>query len=734
MIFIASGSLCASAQEIIWETLGNRLNDRGNPEFVQRFTLKGDSAIDGFAFFQYNRKYKPVNSQDTFIVVYPNYFYVKSPRFQSLAKGDSVTVDLISAGALQENLNIPRGMHLVKAGKSVPAKNSYRNYIQFPEQWVNPKNGEDFMVYGEDAYKTNEELKARAKVSPYGQIPTLKKVDIKTGKTKVKDLLEKGVKTSRLDNEKIDYWIAEITPEGVTIKTNAEKPELIANRLKRRIAESADENGEVPLAVIEDWTDYPYRGMMLDPGRNFLTKEEVMEYIDYMERYDLNMLHFHVTEDAGWRMEIPSLPELTEVASKRGFTLTDDVPFLKGMYSGDGDPESKSSVANGYYTVQDYIDILKYADSKGVSVIPEFDMPGHSRAAIRAMEWRAKHNGDSTYRLIHDGDTSKYYAPQDFYDNTMNPAIEGPYKFWATVIDDVVDIYNQAGVPLPAIHIGGDEVANGAWSGSDKAQALMQEKGYTTQHELQGYFVERLVDIAKEKGVKLMGWEDVAMNYSPEYDAKVAPQIFGVNSWNESNTPLSKDLARKGYPVVLSNVDLLYFDLHYTGHPEEPGMWWGGVLSDTDPLKATIDILVDEPDLHPNIVGISGHVWGENTLDFPMVERFTFPRILALSERAHNSHATIDEQTYFNNIAASMPEWSEEGIDFFVRQPGIIVEEGMVKMNEPYGIGEIRYTLDGSEPTKDSMLYTAPFKADGKKSVRAKLFVGDSSSVTSIQK
>lgn len=724
----------ASAQnEIIWETLGNYQNKEGKPEFVQRFTIKADQPVDGFAFCEYKRGMKPANPVDTLIEVYPNYYYVATPRLGNINPGDTVIVDIISSGALQEHLNRAEGMHLVKNGKSISAINTQKSMSSFPAQWINPVDGEDLMIYGEQAFYTNDSLRVNKPTSPYGQIPTLKKVELKDKKIKAKKLLDSQFKISPIQDNRIDYWKAVINDNGVQIQTNSPRPELIAERLKQRISDSVDKDGNVPEVIIEDWTDYPYRGIMLDVGRNFLPKEDVMEFIDYMNRYDLNILHFHLSEDGGWRLEIPSLPELTEVASKRGFTLTDDVPYLKGIYSGDGNPDS-DAISNGYYTVQDYIDILKYADSKGVTVIPEFDTPGHSRAAIRAMEWRAKHNGDDSYRLIHDGDTSVYRAPQDFYDNTMNPALEGTYKFWETVFDDVIAIYNQAGIPLEAMNIGGDEVARGAWAGSELANALMKEKGMKSQKDLHAYFVRRLADIAKKKGVKLAGWEDIAYGYTPDFDAEVAPIIFGVNSWNDSESGVSKDMASKGYKVILSNVDLLYFDLHYTTHPDEPGMWWGGYLTEFEPLTATIDNLVPgDSTLYSNVIGVSGHVWGETIKDFPMVQRYTFPRILGLAERAHNSHATIGNSEYFQQIVESMPGWDKQGIEFFVRQPGILIEDGLIKMNEPYGFGEIRYTTDGTEPTRQSNLYTAPFKAKTDKGVRAKLFVGNSESVTSVQ-
>ena len=715
--------------EIVWESLGNTIDSQGNTSFVQRFTIKSDTPVDGFAFCEFKREFTPVNPADSLVEILPGYYYVSSPRFSEMK--DSVVVDILTEGVLYNHLYFPDGMHLVKEGKPLPVKNLRKRLTSFPAQWINPKTGKDYMTYGDEAFRINDSIRSSYRATPYGQIPTLKKIKLTGEKVSVDKLLSIPFKINVIEDPRHDFWKGVVSSKGVEILTNSSHPAAIADGLGRRIMESADENGMVPSAVIEDWSDFPYRGFMLDVARNFLPKEDVMTVIDLMNRYGLNTLHFHLGEDEGWRLEIPSLPELTEVGSRRGFTLTDDVPFLKGIYSGDGNPDSPT-VANGYYPVADFIEILKYADSKGVTVIPEFDTPGHSRAAIRAMEWRAKITGDSTLRLIHDGDTSKYRTAQDFYDNIMNPALEGPYRFWSIVFDDVIDIYRQAGVPLVAVNIGGDEVAEHAWDGSDKAIQLMKEKGMTDQRDLHAYFVEKVNEIARDKGIKTMGWEEIATGHSPEYDAVVVPQTFGVNSWTLGGKH-AKEMAEKGYPVILSNVDYLYFDHHYSGHPEEPGMWWGGIVDEFVPFHATLDnLLPADSATQANVKGLSAQVFSETVRDFSMMQRFMLPRLLGLAERSHNSTPTISDSEYFGILTNEMTRWSGEGLDFFVRQPGIIVENGLVMMNEPYGFGEIRYTLDGSEPGKNSPVYKKPFPVAGSKEIRARLYVGDSSSATSL--
>ncbi|MDE6108917.1 MAG: family 20 glycosylhydrolase, partial [Muribaculaceae bacterium] len=448
----------------------------------------------------------------------------------------------------------------------------------------------------------------------------------------------------------------------------------------------------------------------------------------------LNVLHFHLGDDEGWRVELPALPELTAVGSRRGYTTTDEVPFLKQIYSGNGSPDATDSPANGYYTAAEFIDMLRYADSLGVAVIPEFDSPGHSRAAIMAMEHRYRTTGDASLRLVEPGDTSSFTSAQAFHDNVMNPALEGPYKFWGIVLDGVKDLYAQAGVELPAVHIGGDEVARGAWNGSAAAQRLMQEKGMTDEKQLHAHFVERVAELAAERGLKIAGWQEIALGHSQDYNDKVVPVMAGVNCWTNAGDKGSR-IAAAGYPLILSNVDYLYFDQTPSTHPEEPGLVWGGLVDEFRPLHATVDRLCPgDEEVQKNVAGISAQLFAETVRDDAMVERYIFPRILGLAERAHSVRPTISDSAYFGAITAEMARWAAEGVNFNLRQPGIIrvAPEGKVEMNDAYGAGEIRYTLDGSDPTPESPLYTAPIDPAGAREVRARLFYGPVRSVVSI--
>jgi len=721
---LGAGNLCAE-NTITWETLGNTTDGNGKPVYTQRFTVRADSAFDRMAFCMFKRRMSPVNPEDTLTELLPGYFAIGSPRFAKARAGEPIVVDVRTAGTFRNISYRPDGMHLVRDGKAAGARCEHSPVSSFPEQWSLP--GTDGMVYGDEAYRINDSLRSAWRPGAYMQIPTLKSVR-PSGRMTARPTIV----VRKTDDARHDYWRAHIGGDTAVVYTNSTHPQAIAAMLERRLTESADADGRVPEADVEDWADLGYRAFMLDVARNFIGKDDVKKIIGIMARYGLNVLHFHVGDDEGWRVEMPSLPELTAVGSRRGYTTTDDVPFLKQIYSGDGNPEATDTPANGYYSVRDYTEILRYADSLGIDVIPEFDSPGHSRAAIRAMEHRYRTTGDASLRLIHDGDTSKYTSAQAFHDNIMNPALEGPYKFWGIVMDDLKAIYANAGVALPAVHIGGDEVPAHAWDGSKAARRLMKEKGMKHQRELHAHFVERVAGLAAARGLKIAGWQEIALGHSADYDSTVMPVVAAVNCWTNASDNGQK-IAAKGYPLILSNVDYLYFDQTHSGHPEEPGLTWGGIVDEFRPLHATVERLCPaDPAVQANVAGISGHLFAETVRSRAMVEGYLLPEILGLAERGHNISPTLSDSEYFGALTAEMQRWAAEGTNFHLRQPGIRINGGKTEMNEPYGAGEIRYTLDGSQPDRNSRLYTGPFDAGDAAQVRARLFFGPAESVTSI--
>lgn len=350
---------------------------------------------------------------------------------------------------------------------------------------------------------------------------------------------------------------------------------------------------EIMSLTIKDAPRFHYRGLHIDVARNFQTKEEIYKMLDLMASYKLNVLQLVLTEDEGWRLEIEALPELTDVGSKRGHTLEEKEHLHPSYGSG---PYVENKHGTGYYTRQDYIDILTYAQKRHIKVIPTVNFPAHARAAIKAMEARydslmneGKEKEAEKYRLIDPNDTSTYTSAQRYHDNVVCVARESVYNFYETVVDEIIEIYDEAGVPFDFIHTGGDEVPEGAWAGSPLCKELLDSlPNINDPRNLQTYFFDKAVEMLGKKQLKIGGWEEVALKKGTQGEFQINSDYTDKNVvpyvWNSLGDALNLGyrMANRGYPVVLCNVQNLYFDLAYNPAPYEPGLYWGGFVKTRD--------------------------------------------------------------------------------------------------------------------------------------------------------
>jgi len=443
--------------------------------------------------------------------------------------------------------------------------------------------------------------------------------------------------------------------------------------------ETLDKLGEeLPDMVIEDWPDLGLRGFMLDVVRNFRSKEEVLQVLDIMASYKLNMLHFHLGDDEAWCVEIPKLPELTAFSGHHA--LPDwDLQELQALK-----PSNDGIIGQtAFYTEAEYKEILRYAWERGIAVVPEFDAPGHSRAAIKAMQSYERKTGDTSYRLQDPADKSQYWSAQDFTDNVLDPDLPGVYKFYGVVFDEVIRMHKEADVPLPGIHIGGDEVPGGSWAGRDRKQ-------------VKDTFTRGILALAQERGIKLAGWQEMVQGIAPETLEQLKPQLLFVNAWSTrgDNIELSYQLANDGIPVLLSNVQNAYIDLAYGDGPTEIGLHWGGYVDERksfalQPWKIYeserwkgVDTPVDwqnaaqgrTPLLRPDmIVGAEALLWGENVRSIQEATYQMLPKALGIWERAWNSCPdwptdeafAQDFDRYYSIIkAVEMPRWEAAGYEY----------------------------------------------------------------------
>jgi len=488
--------------------------------------------------------------------------------------------------------------------------------------------------------------------------------------------------------------------------------------------------------------------------------------VDLLAYYKINTLQFHFADDEAWRLEIPGLPELTQVASRRGCTL-DEQGYLAQIFDGNGDPNDLTQSANGYLTRSEFIELLRYAHERGVRVIPEVETPGHARAAIVAMKNRMTLNPTARqYRLWDDKNTSVYTSAQSYHDNVLNVASDDVYTFIDKVAAELQLMYQEAGLTLDVIHLGGDEVPRGAWDKSPDVQALMRQHGLTTQHQVSEYYVDRVSELLQKRNIRIEGWQEVALNHDSTFNSRVAPRVAGVNAWStlgeQSTVPYQ--LANDGYPVILSNVTNFYMDMAYSWHQDERGLHWGGKVDEIDAWSAlpwnvyasvrvnydgdTADVTTAHQGKTPlqqpqNIIGVQGQLWGETLRNFQQVQYLCLPKMLGLSERAWNARPQWGEQ--LDDVAAyndarhqynlkigtrELPLLHSRGLNFRVGQPGIKVVDGMLLANAQYPGVVITYTLDGSEPTRQSAVWTAPVRLTGKPTViKARAFYLDHASV-----
>lgn len=526
----------------------------------------------------------------------------------------------------------------------------------------------------------------------------------------------------------------------------------------------------ISAVTVKDAPRFGYRSFMLDVGRNFQTKEEIFKLLNVMSLYKLNVFHFHLTEDEGWRIEIPSLPELTAIGGQRGHTA-DNKKNIQPSFGSGG--LTGIVPGSGFYSKKDFIEILKYAKDRYIQVIPEIESPGHARAAIKSMEARyarfmqqGKPEEANEYLLSDFKDTSIYSSAQHWNDNVMNVAMPSVYRFMDKVSDEIIAMYKEADVPLTTIHYGGDEVPAGVWEGSPAYQTLKnRDTAIRNTGDLWYYYYAKLNQMAKRKGLFISAWEEAGMRktkldgkpfYIPNPD--FADDHFQLHVWNNTigsgNEDLAYRLANAGYKVVLSNVSNQYLDLAYNNSYNESGQNWGGYVDVDKPFYfIPFDFLKnvkEDGKGNPigninrtgkirltdygksNIVGIQGLLWSENNVSKDRLEYMLFPKLLGIAERAWSKNPdwatetdTVKENQLYNhawsqfvNVAGKreLPRLSyyNGGYNYRIPPPGIKKQNGNIEANNQFPGLELRYTTNGKDPVASSARYLKPITAKGR--------------------
>lgn len=801
--------------EIKWEIIQN--NYQGKSQSLSALTIinhdQNSLPQSGWKlYFNFVRVIVPASVSGAVKIVFLNGdLFALSPKndFKAVKSGDSVRIEFAAADWVINFTNAPTGFYFIEDRnplKPIVVTNIKVFPSTKPEQFS--RNPSDLVpAITPDAVFNQNKLVTDI---PEEKLPPIFPTPLNYRLTNVRFLLNSGVKITAdaVFTQEKSYLQQELkrvfgstqsqnlVPSTIFLKVNkalaAEAYELkiAANQITLTAADGAGIfygiqslknmlpanawSGKFPSVVlhgieVSDVPRFGYRGLLIDVARNFQTKNQLLKVLDLMSMYKLNVLHLHLTDDEGWRLEIPSLPELTSVGSQRGHTL-DNKEHLQPSY-GSG-PDTNKLYGSGFYTKAEFLEILKYANARHISVIPEIESPGHARAAIKSMDARyrmlllAGKKEDAERYLLHDlNDKSTYTSVQHWNDNVMDVSLPSTYNFLETVTDEVIKMYQEAGAPLKTIHFGGDEVPAGVWAKSPAYQKLLTTNPKVkSTDDLWYYYFDKINQLLKKRNLYVSGWEEAALRKTVINGTKTtipnpdfAHENFHMYVWNNvigwGSEDLAYKLANAGYPVVLANVSNLYFDMAYQKSFDEPGFYWGGYLDVDKPFKfipynyfknstetsfgkpvdtsffALKEALTEQG--KTNIVGIQGLLWSETVKGPEQMEYMLLPKLLGLAERAWakepqwaiEKDAVKSQELYnqawsvFTNIVGKkeLPRlsYADGGFNYRIPTAGVLVENGMVKANVQFPGMMIRYTTDGSEPTVLSSIYTQPFSQKG---------------------
>ncbi|MFT4568387.1 MAG: hexosaminidase [Saprospiraceae bacterium] len=636
-----------------------------------------------------------------------DYFILKPMAlWQPLANGSSMKISFSMAGILDKFSESPKGIFVVIDGKAFNIPNAKTQGINTT---ILAKNNP---YTNEDRYMDYSKLKELPKEQLLPFIPSPSIFNKNSGKYSIDKNISIGgsldaptaiaalkrhsqilniAVTKSEDSATIilepsnsissEGYIMDINESGITIKASDDKGAFYAiqSLSQMLIIAQIENNGKIELnySHIEDVPRFGYRGMHLDVVRSFHSKEAVKKVLDQMAFFKLNKFQFHITDDEGWRIEIPELPELTTIGAKRGYTL-DEREHLFPSYGSGANPET--SYGSGFYTQADYIEIIQYAHERNIEVIPEIDVPGHARAAIKAMTVRhdrlmteGKTAEAKRYLLNDSEDASKYTSAQGYSDNVVCVCQEGAYNFMELVLEAIVDLHKEANVPLNTIHVGGDEIPHGVWTDSPVCDAFINSNpALNKPADLQVYFFNKLKAVLNKHNLIMGGWEEVLLAHDEKghnttdinYDMIDDQTLAYVwnSKWGWGREDMVYKLANAGAKVIMCNSSAYYFDMAYDQNPDEIGLSWSGysntkTIYSTDPLNifklANLDLNLAPIDLSniaskasltstgkTNLLGIQAQLWSETVNKEEYIEYLMFPKVFGFAERAWSSEGS----------------------------------------------------------------------------------------------
>ena len=493
-----------------------------------------------------------------------------------------------------------------------------------------------------------------------------------------------------------------IKPEKISIKASSDVGAFYAVQSLRQLLPVGFEDGtytdsEVAIKClnIKDQPEFSYRGMHLDVGRHMFSVDFIKKYIDALAMLKMNMFHWHLTEDQGWRIEIKKYPKLQEVAAYRDETLV-------GHYS-DQPHQFDGKKYGGYYTQEEVKDIVAYAEERFVTIIPEIEMPGHSQAAIAAYP-ELGCTGEPVQVAKKWGVFEEIYCPNEF-----------TFQFLEDVLDEVMDLF-----PSKYIHIGGDEAPKARWKNSEFCQDFIRKNNLKDEHGLQSYFISRMEKYLNSKGRQVIGWDEIL-------EGGLAPNAT-VMSWRGLEGAVAA--AKAGHNVIITPTSHCYFNYYQSDNDDEP-LAIGGFL----PLEKVYEFDFIPKELSEEetkyVLGGQGNLWTEYIKTEDLAEYMAFPRILAMSEILW-SHS---EQRNYDDFVGRVENFHKrlEALDINYANHLYEIEGQMLSLDEQtaYRLESItqgktiRFTLDGTDPTASSDIYNSEIPITESCTLKAAVFNED---------
>ncbi len=739
-----------------------------------------------------NTKYEYVAGQSYNILSFGNDYTIK--------KGETISIDLKQRGGVKRKSDFPMGGFVVTDDDILNVK--------FINLWENAKDIQELDIpTANDRFNYNVSNKLLDKSQLDLIIPTPNKIDLFEGQTDLKtkysinideslnldfdfaESLMSGVAKIVSNNEEADIkisFIENLTKESYELNIDNNSISIFASdragalyglqSLKQIFLVSKLEETSIRNLKITDSPKFSYRGMLLDISRNFYGPKKIKQILDYLSFFKINHLDFRLTDDEGWRLEIPGLEELTEVGSKRGYTKDESDNLIPIYGSG---PDSNSSPGSGYLSKSEFMDILKYGNERNITIIPQISYPSHIRSAIISMNARYQKYmklGDKgeaeKYLLIDPNDESEYYSAQGFDDNIVCICRESAFNFYEKVIDEVYLMYKEAGVEMKKFGVGADEIPYGAWRKSPLCDKFMEEKSISGDYDaLYQYQQRRIYDKLSSYGLTMTGWDDILLRLTEKNQSETQIKDFFKdddillfvwnNSWGGGRQDMIYKYANLGYKTIMSNSSAFYFDMVDDKDFDNIGLSWSGYADYKDIWTVDVfDIFNDlygvkknnistdyinksekiDPKNRDNIIGIQSQIWGETIVDEDVLDYMFMPNIIVFSQKAwsqddswmsisdkeiKNQTLEIEWNKFTNNLGQRVLPIVDEifgGLSYDLPKPGGIIVNDSLYANTVFPGLDIKYTLNGTVPDSNSENYTTPVKIKTDDVVHLRLF------------